>query len=86
MQRALVAVVRPVLDAMAALSYLVQGRWDNFKAVGRAYRDFFRWHKTLAVKRREVWNTRCGSTSNKIYNGSIVLRYLFGCKKFDRLM
>lgn len=86
MQRALVAVVRPVLDAMAALSYLVQGRGDNFKAVGRAYRDFFRWHKSLSIKRREIWSARCSSASSKIYYGSIVLRYLFGCKKFDRMM
>ncbi len=39
-QRLLVAVLRPALDLLAALSYLAQGRADNFRAVFRAWRDF----------------------------------------------
>lgn len=53
-QRSVVAIVRPVLDSCAALSYLMQGRPDYVRAVGRAWRDFLRAHKALAAKRRAV--------------------------------
>lgn len=85
-QRAVVAVVRPVLDLLAALSYLAQGRGDNFRAVFRAYGDFLKWHKTLAVKRRSIQSQRRRSASDKIYRGSILVRYLFGRKTFGRML
>ena len=50
-QRSVVAVVRPVLDSCAALSYLMQGCPDYVRAVGRAWRDFLRAHKALAALR-----------------------------------
>ena len=77
-QRAVVAVVRPVLDLAAALSYLVQGRADNFRAVFRAWRDFLRWHGALSRKRQSIRAAR-KSESRYIYRGSIVLgRRVFG--------
>lgn len=85
-QRVVVAVVRPGLDLLAALSYLVQGRGDNFRAVFRAYRDFLRWHRMLAAKRRAIRQARTGSASAMIYHGSILLRYLFGRRTFGRMM
>ncbi|MEG1885733.1 MAG: glycosyltransferase family 2 protein [Alistipes sp.] len=85
-QRVVVAIVRPLLDALAAISYLLQGHSANFKAVGRAYCDFFRWHKQLASKRRAIRTTRCGSASDNLYKGSILWRYLLGLRKFGRLM
>ncbi|WP_418422783.1 glycosyltransferase family 2 protein [Alistipes sp.] len=85
-QRLFVAVARPALDILAAFSYLVQGRGDNFRAVFRAYRDFFRWHKALGRKRRSIRETRKGSATEHIYRGSVVLRYLFGRRTFARMM
>ena len=84
-QRVVVAVVRPILDALAALSYLLQGRADNCWAVARAYADFIRWHARLSEKRKTV---RGGATteSKHIFRGSIVLKYMFGHKSFDDLM
>ena len=84
-QRAVVAVVRPVLDLAAALSYLVQGRADNFRAVFRAWRDFLRWHGALSRKRQSIRAAR-KSESRYIYRGSIVLRYLLGRRVFGKLM
>ena len=84
-QRLVVAVVRPALDLLAALSYLVQGRADNFRAVFRAWRDFIRWHRTLASKRQAVRSSH-KAESRHIYRGSIVVRYMFGRRTFDRLM
>ncbi|WP_418981598.1 glycosyltransferase family 2 protein [Alistipes sp.] len=84
-QRAVVAVVRPGLDLLAALSYLVQGRVDNFCAVFRAWHDFFRWHGALGRKRRAIRCARKAEAAG-IYRGSVVLRYLFGRRTFGRMM
>lgn len=84
-QRLLVAVARPALDLLAALSYLAQGRADNFRAVFRAWRDFLRWHSALARKRHAIRSSR-RSEAKHIYGGSIVLRYLLGGRTFGRLM
>ena len=84
-QRLLVAVMRPALDLLAALSYLLQGRADNFRAVFRAWRDFFRWNPALAKKRRAIQSSR-RSAAKHVYGGSIVLRYLLGGRTFRRLM
>lgn len=84
-QRAVVAVVRPALDLLAALTYLAQGRRDNFCAVFRAWRDFIRWHGALSVKRRAVRSGRVAEARH-IYRGSILVRYLFGWRRFGRLL
>lgn len=85
-QRLVVAVLRPALDLMAALSYLLQRRADNFCAVFRAYRDFLRWHAALAVKRHAIRQSRCGDAAGHIFRGSVVLRYLFGRRRFEGMM
>ena len=85
-QRAVVAIVRPVLDLMAALSYLAQGRGDNFRAVFRAWRDFLRWHGSLSRKRKEIRQQCRGTVAGKVYRGSVLLRYLLGRKTFGRMM
>ncbi len=84
-QRVVVAVVRPWLDLMAACSYLLQGRTAHFKAVGRAWRDFLRWHGALAAKRRNIRAHAVGRPVG-VYYGSIVLRYLLGRKRFGNLL
>ncbi len=84
-QRLVVAVVRPMLDFVAALSYLFKGEWGNFCAVFKAYRDFIAWHGALSRKRKAIRSVRrCESTH--IYKGSIVLRSIFGGKTFGHLM
>ena len=85
LQRAVVAVVRPPLDLCAALSYLAQGRGDLFRAVGRAWRDFIRMHPSLARERRSVRGGRVAEARG-IYRGSVVLRYLLGRRRFDKMM
>ncbi|WP_297807784.1 glycosyltransferase family 2 protein [uncultured Alistipes sp.] len=85
-QRLLTAVVRPPLDALAALSYLAQGRWRNFCAVGRAWWWFLRHHRELARARRRIQATRRAFAGTYIYRGSIVLRYLAGRRTFGRMM
>ena len=79
-QRALVAVVRPLLDLAAAMSYLLQGKRASAKAVWSAWRDFLRWHSRLATERKAIRANVKGEAP--VYYGSIVVRYIFGRKTF----
>lgn len=83
LQRALVAVVRPMLDFAAAMSYLVQGKTKSAKAVFSAWRDFIKWHGRLREERKEI--RRDVKREAPIYSGSIVLRYIFGKRTFSGL-
>ena len=85
-QRCVVAVVRPLLDLLAALSYLVAGHGRNFCAVFQAYGDFLKWHPQLAAKRKAIQGGRKADGSKHIYRGSIVLRFMFGWKHFGGMM
>ncbi|MDE5906703.1 MAG: glycosyltransferase family 2 protein [Alistipes sp.] len=84
-QRIVVAVVRPILDLVAAASYLVQGRVGCFCAVFRAWRDFLGWHRSLARKRRVIRSAR-RCEARHIYRGSLLLRYLLGRRTFGGMM
>lgn len=86
-QRVVVAVVRPLLDMAAALSYAVKGNLRGAWAVARAYGDFLRWHGRLAQERKHIRSTAKVTTRlATIYRGSIVLQYLCGRRKFEKLM
>ena len=81
-QRMLVAVVRPLLDLAAALSYLVQGKKESAKAVWSAWCDFVKWHGRLTKERKAIRaNVK---REAPIYHGSIVLRYMFGKRTFPK--
>lgn len=83
-QRALVAVVRPMLDLMAAMGYMVQGKTKSAKAVWSAWCDFIRWHKRLSAERKAIRaNVK---REAPIYYGSVVLRYMFGKRVFNDMM
>lgn len=79
------AVVRPLLDMAAAASYIAGGDVKGAKAVFSAWCDFLRWHSRLASERRVI-RSDVKSESYNIYKGMIVLRYLFGGRKFKDLL
>ena len=79
-QRALVAVVRPILDFVAAASYFVQGKPKSAKAVWSAWCDFLRWHPRLKAERKTIRANVVREAP--VYKGSIVLQYLLGKKKY----
>ena len=83
MQRAVVAVVRPMTDMAEALLYLITLQPRKAWAVVRAWMTFIKWHGLLSKRRREVLRTK--KVSN-IYRGSIILRYLFGNRCFKKMM
>ena len=84
-QRILVAVARPVADMLSALIYLLRGDKALAKATIEAYRDFFALHGELN-KRRKAVRSACKAESDRIYRGSIVMRYAVGKKFFGNLM
>lgn len=84
-QRAAVCLVRPFMDGAAAFVYLLKGQWPQFRTVWRAYADFFRLHGALCRKRRAI-RSAAVAESGCVYRGSIVARYLFGLRRFGRLM
>lgn len=77
--------VRLVLDGAAAASYLIQGQWQGVKAVWQAHVGFYRMLPTLCAKRRHE-RAKGAVLPSTIYRGSIVLRRLFGGKKFGSMM
>ncbi len=76
-QRIVCAVVRPFLDGVAALSYLLKGRWRSAWAVAEAWWQFIGWHKSLSSKRVATRRNR-KAESTQIYRGSILLAAIFG--------
>ena len=84
-QRILVAVARPVADMLSALIYLLRGDKALAKATVEAYRDFFALHGELN-KRRKAVRSACKAESDRIYRGSIVMRYAVGKRFFGNLM
>ncbi len=85
-QRFIVALVRPWLDLLAAFSYLVQGRVDNFRAVFRAWCDFLKWYPLLKARRRVVQQMRVPEARVSVYRGALLLRYFFGRRTFGKMM
>lgn len=84
-QRILVAVARPMADMLSALIYFLRRDKALAKATIEAYRDFFALHGELNKKRKTVRSAR-KAESERIYRGSIVLRYALGKKIFGDLM
>ena len=81
-QRVLVAVARPMLDFVAAVSYLLQGKTKSAKAVWSAWCDFLRWHKRLSKERKAI--RADVKREAPIYHHSIVLRYFIGKKTYPQ--
>ena len=85
MQRVVAAVIRPLADLLSVVLYLLKRQPDLAMATLKAYRDFFVWHSALAEKRRVIRSQRL-SESNKIYGGSMVVRYMLGAKRFSQMI
>lgn len=83
MQRAVVAVVRPFTDMLEALVNLVTLHPQRAWAIVRAWGEFIAWHGVLSRKRKAMARTK---KVDNIYRNSIVLRYIFGGRKFNNMM
>lgn len=83
MQRSVVAVVRPLTDFAEVVAQLLTFHPHRAWAIVRAWASFIAWHGVLAKKRRDV-KRLC--KINGIYRFSIVVRYIFGWHKFNKMM
>ena len=83
LQRAVVAVVRPMTDMAEAFGYLMTMHPHKAWAIVRAWGRFIAWHKMLAAKRRAVVRRK---KVKGIYRFSIVMRYLCGMRRFKTMM
>ena len=72
---------RMIIDGMLASIYLLTGKLSYFKAVIKAHKDYKKERLNLD-KKRETTNPQITS---KIYNGSIILDYAKGLKRFSKL-
>lgn len=82
-QRILCALLRPLCDGAEALVHLLSGKPRNAWAIARAWADFIRRHRTLTAERRNIVRRQ---KAKGIYRGSIILRYIFRGKRFDKMM
>ncbi len=76
-QRIVVALLRPLLDLLAAVVYLLKGDGRSSSAVVRAWCEFIMWHKRLSTERRVIRRSRVAE-SRYIYRGLILWRSLLG--------
>jgi GT2 family glycosyltransferase len=83
LQRAVVAVVRPFTDIAEAVAYLLSLRPRMAWSVVEAWWEFIKWHRELSAKRKAVVRR---TNVRGIYLGSIVLRYIFGKRKFKDMI
>lgn len=83
--------VRQILDGIAALRFVAEGKYDFFKAVLRAHREFGRARPSMKLKRRSEMLTCTGVERSPDaiagrYEGSIVVDYfLRGRKRWSDL-
>ncbi len=81
-----VIFARILLNGLSAAIYLLKGEKDNYLAVGQAHRDFWAMRRRdWSEKRRHIQSTRKAEPT-QVYHGSIVLRYMFGKRRFKDLM
>lgn len=83
LQRAVVAVVRPFTDMAEAMGYLLKLKPRMAWSIVQAWWEFIKWHKELSSKRKAVVRK---VKVRGVYSGSIVLRYIFGKRKFDNMI
>jgi GT2 family glycosyltransferase len=76
-----ILAIRMILDGVSGVMYLAQGRKQHFQSVIKAHNQFRAAKHSLKIKRQNIQNRR-KSVPYGIYNGSIILRYMFGRKFF----
>jgi GT2 family glycosyltransferase len=77
---------RMVLDGLAGITFLLQGKPSGMGSVWRAHMDFYRNLKHLKTKRRSIERSFQDNPGKYILNKSIVFEfYMKGNRTFDRL-
>ena len=77
--------LRLLLDGAAAAGYLVKGKWQGVVAVWKAHMGFYSMLGSLRQKRQTERAKRAPLPAT-VYRGSVIIRRLFGGKKFGSMM
>jgi GT2 family glycosyltransferase len=78
--------IRKLLDGMAAILFLITGRFRHFVSVWRAHTEYYRNVKSLKIKRAMVDKLSTQRQTDLILNKSIVFEfYVKGTRTFERL-
>lgn len=77
-----VIFTRMVIDGLLATIYLLTGKIDYFRSVVKAHSDYRKQRKALDKKRENITQKL---NNSGFYNGSIILAYIRGQRKFSQL-
>ena len=78
--------LRLFLDVCSMLVYDVMGRREFARSVRAAHRDYRAWRGELNRQREQIEARRVTDRIKTVYRGSILLRYFFGLRRFEKLM
>jgi GT2 family glycosyltransferase len=78
--------IRKLLDGIAALVFLISGKFDNLKSVWNAHIDYYKSIRLLRGKREMVKKLQGNQLIKTIMNKSVVFEfYIKGIRTFDKL-
>lgn len=78
-----VFAVRLPLDILAATVFLAKGQTADFKAIFRAYRDF--WHMRRLNREKRSFLKHSQKCNGTYWKSLVMQHYLLGIKRFDQL-
>lgn len=77
---------RMCIDGMSAAVYLIQGKWQFFKAVMNAHSDYRKMKGAAKISPRLISYTNASSKNLAgAYDKSIILKFFTGSKRFSQL-
>ena len=81
-----VMCIRTCLDYLAAFNFLLQGHWDNARAVMRARKEYKRLCPSFSLSREENMRKKTLNPIPERTKSSILWQfYVRGCKRFSQL-
>ncbi len=81
-----IMLLRKVFDGVAALQYLIKGKFKLFGAVVKAHRDFYKSLSLIKEKRNKLLASVINTQHEEMSPFSVVIRYFArGQKTFDKL-
>jgi hypothetical protein len=81
-----ILLARKLLDGIAAVMFILKGRFEHAKAVWKSHLDYYKNTGILKEKRKIVGELTINKTDSHLLNKSIVFRfYIKGEKTFTML-
>lgn len=77
-----VLLIRMLMDGLAALQFLLKGKWGDFKAVVRAHNAYRAMKPAYKAKRHEVQQNAVGGASHCVLQKSMIWLYMLRHQKY----